>query len=80
MFTTQYFGSTSNNCEKLRPTVICSTARLQPGGSGIQGNCLCTWPANSPFLFVCIISCTALLRNVLRRVLTIVRAGVAKYP
>ena len=25
----------------------------------------CTWPANSPFLFVCIIFCTALLINIL---------------
>ena len=53
------FGSTSNGCEKLRPMVIRSTTRLQPGTSGIQGSFICTWPANSPFLFVCIISCTA---------------------
>ena len=26
----------------------------------------CTWPANSPFLFVCIIFCTAILINILR--------------
>ena len=26
---------------------------------------ICTWPANSSFLFVCIIFCTALLINIL---------------
>ena len=31
IFTNQCFGSTSNSCEKLRSTVICSTTRLQPG-------------------------------------------------
>ena len=60
IFTTQCFGSTSNSCEKLRPTVICPTTGLRPGVSGIQGSFICKWPTNSPFLFVCIISCTAL--------------------
>ena len=26
---------------------------------------ICTWPANSPFLFVCLIFCTALLIKIL---------------
>ena len=59
------FGSTSNGCEKLRPMVIRSTTRLQPWTSGIQGSFICMWPANSPFLFVCIISCTTLPINIL---------------
>ena len=34
IFTTQCFGSTSNSCEKLQPTLICFMIRLQPGASG----------------------------------------------
>ena len=67
IFTTQCFGSNSNDCEKLRPMVIRSKSRLQPGTSGSQVSFICTWPAlaNSPFLFVSIISCTALPINIL---------------
>ena len=39
--------------------------RLRQGASGIQRSCICTWPENSLFLFVCKISCTALLMSIL---------------
>ena len=67
MFRTQCFGSTSNSCEKLRRTVICSTTRLYSQGpleSWVVGSFICTWLANPPFLLVCIISCAELLINI----------------